>query len=76
MKIGAIAVVASLVAILIHTFVRPEFFLRERPRTEHFDLWAVRTTIFVYLLILLFIYYKVRPPYPAKLRTDINDADS
>lgn len=76
MKTAAILVVVSLMAILIHTFVQPEFFLRERPRTEHFDLWAVRTTIFVYLLILLFIYYKVRPPYPSKLRADINDADS
>ena len=66
----------GLFCIFIYSFINPDFFAQSRPRTGSFNIWTFRAILFVYFMLPTYLFYKIRPPYPSKLRAENNDVDS
>lgn len=76
MKSAGIITIVCLFLALIYSFIQPDFFTETRPRSAKFNLWFARVFLFFYSLFPIYLFYKIRPPYPSTLRAENNDIDS
>ena len=57
---------------LLYSFIQPDFFKTDAVRPKTNTLWTLRIILFSYLIFILSVLYKFKPPYPLNLRSDSN----
>ncbi|MFH3100949.1 hypothetical protein [Citrobacter freundii] len=57
---------------LLYSFIQPDFFKTDAVRPKANTLWTLRIILFSYLIFILSVLYKFKPPYPLNLRSDSN----
>lgn len=68
LAISGVITAALFLLTLLYTFIQPDAFKITNPRP--FNIWPIRTVLFSYLILILYVINKMKPPYPSNLRSD------